>query len=181
MEQARHYASRIVTQSLRMEALVNDLLAFARDDRGELQTADLSILIENCIALLRLEAANQQVTIEADAKSQIKAPVVADRIVQMLLNLMKNALQAMPDGGVLKIELRRKNGSAQISVSDNGVGISPEHLPNIFHPFWTSKATGTGLGLALCRKVAQEHDGSLTVESTVGIGTVCAITLPVMK
>lgn len=181
MDQARHYANRIVTQSLRMEALVNDLLAFARDDQGELQTVDLSILIEDCVALLRLEAANHQVTIEVDAKSQVKAHVVVDRIVQMLLNLMKNSIQAMPDGGVIKIELQQKKGFAYICVSDNGVGISLEHLPNIFDPFWTSKATGTGLGLALCRKVADEHDGSLTVESTVGIGTVCAITLPAVK
>ena len=181
MKQARLYAEKIVTQSLRMEALVDDLLAFARDDQGERHSTDLSKLIKDCVALLRLEAASQQVKIEVEVMSQVKAHVVADRIVQMLLNLMKNAIQAMPDGGVLMVGLRKKSGSAYMSVSDTGVGIPPEHLPHIFEPFWTSKTTGTGLGLALCRKVAEEHGGGLTVRSAVGIGTEFVVTLPVAK
>jgi len=181
IEQARSFAENIVTQSLRMEALVNDLLAFARDDQGERHTTDLSKLIKNCIAFLRFEASNQQVKIEVDDLPLVKSHVVADRIVQMLLNLMKNAIQAMPEGGALKIDLRQKNDCAYIHVSDNGVGISPEHLQHIFEPFWTSKATGTGLGLALCRKVAQEHGGSLTVKSSVDAGTEFIVTLPVAR
>lgn len=181
IEQTHSYAEKIVTQSLRMEALVNELLAFARDEQGERHPADLSALINSCAALMRFEALKQQVTIEVTVKSQVMAPLVADRIVQLLLNLMKNALQAMPEGGVIKIELQQKNSLAHISVSDSGVGISPEHLPHIFEPFWTSKATGTGLGLALCRKVAEEHGGSLAVESAVGVGTEFVITLPAMN
>ena len=179
MEQARHYAGRIVTQSLRLEALVNDLLAFARDDRSEPLTSDISTLIEECVALLGIEAYNQAVSIHVSAPSPVKARVIVDRFVQMLLNLMKNALQAMPDGGVLQIALSQRDGSALVVVSDTGIGILPEHLPHIFEPFWTSKSTGTGLGLALCRKVAQEHGGSLKVESTVKSGTTCTVTLPV--
>jgi two-component system, NtrC family, sensor histidine kinase HydH len=181
IEQARRHAEKIVTQSLRMEALVNDLLAFARDDLGERQVTDLSFLIEDCIELLQQEAAKQQVIIELDSLSQVKANVVVDHIVQMLLNLMKNALQAMPDGGELKIGLLRKNDSVYISVKDNGIGISSEHLQKIFEPFWTTKSTGTGLGLALCRRVAEEHGGNLTVESTVDTGTVFVFTLPAAK
>lgn len=181
LDQAGRYAEKIVSQSLRMEALVNDLLAFARDDQGERQTTDLSLVIEDCIALIRPEAASRQVQIEVEAASQVKASVDVDRVVQMLLNLMNNAIQAMPDGGVLKIELWQQSGSACILVSDTGVGIPPAHLPHIFEPFWTSKATGTGLGLALCRKVAEEHGGGLTVESSVGIGTEFVVTLPAVK
>ena len=181
MEQARRYADKIVTQSLRMEALVNDLLAFAHDDQGERNTNDISIVVEDCVALLHLEAASRKVTIEVDATAQIKAHVVVDRIVQLLLNLIKNAIQALPDGGEIKIKLQQKRDSACLSVSDNGVGISPDHLPHIFEPFWTNKTTGTGLGLALCRKVVEEHDGSLTVESSVGIGTKFLVTLPSAK
>jgi len=180
-EQARGYAGRIVTQSLRMEALVNDLLVFARADQGIRLPTDLATLIDDCIALSRAEDANRGVTIEVEAASQVTANVVADRIVQMLLNLMKNAVQALPDGGIVTIGLRQLGDCAQLTVSDKGVGIAPEHLPHIFEPFWTSKATGTGLGLALCRKVAEEHGGSLTVESGVGRGTVCTVILPLNK
>ena len=181
IEQARNYAEKIVAQSFRMETLVDDLLAFARDDQGERQPTDLSLLIENCIALVNFEAEKQQVRIEVEAPFQVKTNVAVDRIVQMLLNLMKNAIQAMPEGGALKIGLRQKNSSAYIHVSDNGIGISPEHLQHIFEPFWTSKARGTGLGLALCRKVAQEHGGNLTVKSSVDAGSEFVVTLPIAE
>jgi two-component system sensor histidine kinase HydH len=181
IEQARRHAGKIVAQSLRMEALVNDLLAFARDDQGERHITDLTTVIQECVALLRMEAAIQHVKIEVDAPSSLKVHAVVDRIVQLLLNLMKNAIQAMPDGGVLAIGLRQKKSFVHISVKDSGTGINPEHLLGIFEPFWTSKAQGTGLGLALCKKVAEEHGGSLMVESTVGLGTEFVVTLPAAK
>ncbi len=181
IEQARKHAEKIVAQSLRMEALVNDLLAFARDDQGERQTAELSEVIQECVVLVGIEAAAQNVTIKVDAPVPLRAHVVADRIVQLLLNLMKNALQAMPDGGVLTIGLRQKSTTAHISVKDSGSGIAPEHLRHIFEPFWTSKAQGTGLGLALCRKVAEEHGGGLSVKSSLGAGSEFIVTLPVVK
>jgi two-component system sensor histidine kinase HydH len=163
-----------------MEALVSELLAFARDDLGERQITDLSVVIQDCVVLLSTEAAAQHVKIKVDAPSPLKAHAVVDRIVQLLLNLLKNAIQAMPDGGVLAIGLRQKSGFVQISVKDSGSGITPEHLQHIFEPFWTNKAQGTGLGLALCKKVAEEHGGSLTVESNVGGGTEFIVTLPVV-
>lgn len=180
LEQARCHADKIVTQSLRMEALVNDLLAFARDDQGEREMTDLSALVQGCAVLLRPEAATQNVAIEVAVPDQLRAQVVVDRIIQLLLNLMKNAIQAMPDGGLIAISLKQISGSVQLNVRDNGTGIPPEHLHHIFEPFWTSKTQGTGLGLALCRKVAEEHGGRLTVESTVGIGTEFVVTLPVL-
>jgi two-component system sensor histidine kinase HydH len=164
-----------------MEALVNDLLAFARDDQGERHITDLSTVIKECVALLGSEAAAQRVKIEVDAPTPLKADVVVDRITQMLLNLMKNAIQAMPDGGVLAIGLSQRSACVHLSVRDSGTGIPPEHLQRIFEPFWTSKAQGTGLGLALCRKVAEEHGGCLKVNSAVGIGTEFIVTLPVAK
>lgn len=177
-EQARSYAGRIVSQSLRMEGLVNDLLLFARADQGEKRITDLAVVAEECVALLRNEATEQRVTIELATEGKIEAPVVPDRIVQMLLNLMKNAMQAMPDGGAMKIDLRRDKKAVRMIVSDNGAGIPPEHLAHIFEPFWTSKTTGTGLGLALCKKIVEEHGGTLRVESSVGSGTACTAILP---
>jgi two-component system sensor histidine kinase HydH len=178
---ARTYAVKIVDQSLRMEALVNDLLAFARDDQGERQITDLLILMEECVGLLGMEAAAQQVAIVVNAPKPLQAEVVVDRIIQLLLNLLKNAIQSMPEGGVISVGLRQIRGFAQISVKDSGSGITPENLQRIFEPFWTSKAQGTGLGLALCKKIAEEHGGSITVESTAGVGSKFTVTLPAAK
>ena len=178
MEQARRYAGRIVQQSLRMELLVDDLLAFARSDQGVRQPTDLAELVRDNISLIRMEAEAAKVEVIHISKTPIEVMAVSDRIHQLLLNLLKNGIQAMPDGGVLQVELEKVTSLAVIRVSDTGAGIPPEHIQQIFEPFWTNKAKGTGLGLALCRKVAQEHGGSLTVQSAPGLGTTFAVSLP---
>lgn len=178
MERARTYADKIVTQSLRMESLVNDLLAFAREDREERQPTDLAALVQDCVTLIRMETGAEQVDVILTPQTTITVMAVADRMNQLLLNLLKNGLQAMPEGGELRIGLKNNKNTAILTVSDSGIGIPPENIPHIFEPFWTSKARGTGLGLALCRKVALEHDGSLTVESISGCGTTFTVTLP---
>lgn len=180
IEQARRHAGKIVTQSLRMETLVNDLLTYARSDQAERAAADLSLLVRECALLVHVEAREQGVIMQIDPVQPVMAQISADRVTQMLLNLLKNALQAMPEGGQLRIGLQRHGRNARIAVADTGTGIPPEQLPHIFEPFWTSKAKGTGLGLALCRKVAEEHSGMLTVQSTPGGGTEFTFTLPAM-
>ena len=178
MDEARLYAKKVVNQSLRMEALVDDLLAYAREERTDLQLTDLTPLIEECVAMVCMEAAHAGVEVVYVPHTAIYAKIDYDRITQLLLNLLKNGIQAMPDGGVLRVESKRENNQAVIMISDTGIGIPPENIPHIFKPFWTSKAKGTGLGLALCSKVVHEHDGNLTVKSTAGVGTTFTITLP---
>jgi len=178
LEQALQYADKIVTQSLHMESLVNDLLSFSREDRMVRQLLDLPALVRENIDLIRLEAAPELIQIVYTCHSALMISADPDRISQLLLNLLKNGYQAMPDGGELKIELKRAKCGASLSISDTGIGIPSENLPYIFDPFWTNKARGTGLGLALCRKVVQEHGGSLTVESKTGIGTTFTLTFP---
>lgn len=178
LEQARRHADKIVTQSLRMEALVNDLLAYARDGQETRRSADLCDVLCECAALVQQEASAQGVRIDLDVPSHCLARVMVDRLVQLCLNLMKNAVQAMPDGGVLTVQLRNEVKGCRILIRDTGEGIAPENLARIFEPFWTSKAQGTGLGLALCRKVAEEHGGTLTVTSTLGAGTEFVVVVP---
>jgi two-component system sensor histidine kinase HydH len=178
MEQARHYANKVVLQSRRMETLVDDLLAFAREDQLEPQPADLALLVQDCVEMIRMEADSSRVKVIHTPHAALNVMIISDHIIQLLLNLLKNGLQAMPDGGVLQVELQSDKSRAVIKVRDSGIGIPPENISHIFEPFWTSKARGTGLGLALCRKVGQEHGGSLTVESAVGIGTTFTMTLP---
>jgi two-component system sensor histidine kinase HydH len=180
LELARSYAGKIVTQSLRMEALVDDLLSFAREECGEKRPTDLAVLVHDSVALIRQEAESAGVVIIHAPHPEMKMLANPDRIIQLLLNLFKNGLQAMPDGGELRIELKDAKTTAIVTIADTGVGIPSENIPHIFDPFWTSKTRGTGLGLALCRKVAQEHGGRLALESTVGVGTTVTITLPLV-
>jgi len=178
LEQARLHAAKIVTQSLRMEALVDDLLVFAHEDRQERHPTDLEELVRDCVTMIHMEADSEKIQVVYTPQTTAQVMADSDRIHQMLLNLLKNGLQAMPDGGELRVELNKTRTRAVIIVRDTGIGIPPENICRIFEPFWTSKAKGTGLGLALCRKVAQEHGGSLTVESAVGSGTAFTVSLP---
>ncbi|MDD2364788.1 MAG: ATP-binding protein [Desulfuromonadaceae bacterium] len=178
IESARVFAERIVTQSVRMESLVNDLLSFAREERGEKKLVDLQELLNDSVMIVRSEAELQNIEVIYRQDGAVSSMIVYDRVLQLILNLLKNGIQSMPEGGELEIELERVQSLAVIRVIDSGAGIPPENITHIFEPFWTDRARGTGLGLALCRKVALEHGGTLSVDSTVGVGTTFTLKLP---
>ena len=103
------------------------------------------------------------------------------QVHQVLINLFKNALEAMPEGGEITITSRVKGANAEISVSDTGVGMPPEVAGNIFQPYFTTKAKGTGLGLAICQNIIQEHGGCIFADSTPGRGATFTIQLPLQE
>lgn len=113
-------------------------------------------------------------------KSADLPPVEHDpgQIHQVLLNLMLNAIQAIPGQGDVTVDVHARDGAACVSVSDTGGGIEPEHLPNIFRPFFTTKGHGTGLGLSLARRIVEDHGGRIDVSSTVGRGSTFCVLLP---
>ena len=172
------FARRIVAETRRLETLVSDLLAYARNDRGSMATMDLAEVVSHTADLLRHEA--EQLHIDIISQCPEKMLIVGNRdwLGQVLLNLGKNAVQAMPDGGILRITAAAGDKHVIIRVIDNGQGIRQEELPRIFEPFFTSRARGTGLGLALSRKIVEEHGGSIEVQSAVGQGTTVFITIP---
>ncbi|OGU06711.1 MAG: histidine kinase [Geobacteraceae bacterium GWC2_58_44] len=173
------FARRIVAEAQRMEALVSDLLAYARRTRDPMSPVELNRVISHAADLLRHEAETRHLQISCECPEGLQVTGNADSLGQVLLNLGKNAIQAMPDGGSLRITAAGGGNVVKIEVSDTGIGISGEEMPRIFEPFFTTKAKGTGLGLALCRKIVEEHGGGIEVESTVGEGTLVSITLPV--
>jgi two-component system NtrC family sensor kinase len=99
-------------------------------------------------------------------------------IKQVVLNVVMNALQAMPEGGRLAIAVERVGPAAQIRVADTGCGITPEDRERIFDPFYTTKTEGTGLGLSVCYGIVQRHGGEIEVDSEIGVGTTLKIRLP---
>jgi signal transduction histidine kinase len=161
--------------------IVSDLLTFSRQSTPEMQQQDLKATVEAAfrITTYLTRKANVQV-ITALPEQSVYMTYDAQQIEQVLINLIQNAIQAMPDGGTLRLSLSQAGEAIALAVQDTGVGISPENLRRIFDPFFTTKPTGegTGLGLSVSYGIIARHHGRIDVESTVGQGTTFTILLP---
>jgi signal transduction histidine kinase len=148
----------------------------------ELRKGNINELITELADLLKieLEQSNIHLFLELDEKL---LPMLFDEryMKQILLNLVKNAQAAMPDGGLLTITTMGSNDKVRISVRDTGIGINHENLKKIFEPFFTTTENGTGLGLTLVYKIIREHQGEMSVDSREGEGTDFEIILPVYQ
>jgi len=173
----------IASESRRCGDLVKNLLTFSRTTPINLQPTNLNQVIGRALRLIQhqLDLAAIQVQPELDPELPL---VTCDgaQVEQVLLALMMNALDAMPQGGNLWVTTRRnrENEFVQITVRDDGCGISPEILPRLFEPFLTTKETGrgVGLGLAISQSILERHNGNIEVQSEVGRGTTFTVTLP---
>ena len=180
---ARAVVKDVRQEITRINRIVTDLLHTARPHPPLVRKSDLNTTVEHAVMLGRQQALAKAVEITLHKDSSL--PDVehdSDQIHQVMLNLLLNALQAVDQkNGKIGVTLGRNNGSAVIEVSDNGRGISPELLPNIFRPFFTTKGDGTGLGLSLARRIVEDHQGRIDVTSTVGKGTTFAVILPLQR
>ncbi|HRF00929.1 MAG TPA: ATP-binding protein, partial [Pirellulaceae bacterium] len=168
----------------RIQQLVLDMLTFSKERTPELHPADLDALVDETIELMARTAADQQVRFERFRSGRLPPiPIDSEGIHRAVLNLITNAIDACAakGGGVVRVETRWDSAPAQaeISVSDDGVGIAEEDLERIFRPFESSKGNrGTGLGLPATRKIVREHGGDVTVESRIDVGSRFVIRLP---
>jgi hypothetical protein len=177
--------ARAVVKDVRLEIaqinhILTDLLQTARPHPPAIRRSDVNTTVEHAVMLARQQALSKP--IEIAFKKNPAVPEVehdSDQIHQVLLNLMINAIQAIEGSGKIMVEVGSHDTWATIAVSDTGRGILPEHLPNIFRPFYTTKGDGTGLGLSLARRIVEEHGGHIDVTSTVGKGTRFVVTLPI--
>jgi two-component system, NtrC family, sensor kinase len=176
----------LVTESERAQKIVRDLLDFARESEAELESHSIQGIVEATLRLASNQIKLRKVRVEGEMDENVP-PIYGDRqqLEQVFLNLVLNALDAMPDGGVLRIKLSNTEDRefVAVEVEDNGVGIPKQHLREIFDPFFTSKkkAKGTGLGLSVSLGIIQSHGGDVRVESEVGKGSVFTVLLPVAK
>lgn len=179
-EEAKTLLRAIISEIDRMTALTEEYLQFSRLPESRLARANLAQTLEETIDFVRHELRQRRISVESFVSEGL-SEVRFDR-VQMrraLLNLIRNASEAMPRGGRLAIRAERKGSEALIQVEDNGIGIPPEVQDRIFEPFFTTKEVGTGLGLALVQQIIHDHGGKITCTSKVGQGTVFSILLPV--
>ena len=168
-------------QTVRLEKIVSNLLQFARTSSPQFSFFDFHEIIDNIILLFSYQMQNQGIQTEKEFQPDLPH-IHADpeQIKQVLMNIVLNALQAMPEGGKVQFKTFSHPGDEMVHliISDTGAGISEETIPKIFKPFYSTKAKGAGLGLAIVEKIIQEHRGKVIVNSQIGMGTTVEITLP---
>ncbi len=164
----------------RLDGLVNEMLRFATLPEPQLKEASLAEVVRDSIFLLRKQFQKQQIALLEQISPDLPdVRIDNDRLKQVLLNLFNNALDAMPQGGTLRVSLVRKDDWLVLDVTDSGIGIREENLPLVFEPFYTSKGQGTGLGLAISYNIISDHGGDIVIDSDAGCGTRVTVRLPV--
>lgn len=160
----------------RIDAVIRDYLSFARLPKIAPQPQSLHAFLDERLALTAMELAAAHVRVVKDYDPEVDViDVDPVQMWQVLLNLIRNAREAMSDGGVITVRTLRKDDEIQVSVSDTGSGISEGDITKAFTPFFTTKADGTVLGLALSQQIVVENDGRLSCNSAEGIGTTFSI------
>lgn len=177
----RRLLNIVVDESRRLSGILDGFLVFARPGQSTHAMCDLSLLLKDCLALLRRsDEINPDHSLVLEAPDSLVVLGEEHLLRQIFWNLSRNALQAMPDGGHLKISAEQRDGTAAIRWRDNGVGMSEEVRHRAFEPFVTTQSAGTGLGLAVVYSAVREHGGSVDIVSTPDRGTTVTVKLPAL-
>jgi signal transduction histidine kinase len=179
---------KVLAAAERASKITNSVLGMARNRSESFEPTDLAKLIDESLVLLERELRKYRISVETHFAPVPAACAVGNQIQQVVLNLLINARQAMPDGGrlIIRLEHSADGDTVDLTIRDTGCGIPADKLPRIFDPFYSTKQGpdssgkgGTGLGLSACRHIIESHRGRVRVESTVGVGTAFTIKLPV--
>lgn len=177
-QHSQQATTAIVRETARLERLVNDLLLYARPDGLQRGTVALDSALAEAWEMVAQAAAAAGVGYELQGDRGLTVGCSGERCVQLASNLFTNALQAMPDGGVLQVTTTLCGDQVVMNVTDTGPGFAEELLPRVFDPFVTSKATGGGLGLAVCRRIVEGCGGTIGVANGASGGAVITVRLP---
>jgi signal transduction histidine kinase len=178
-DKARQKLTIMAEEVSNLEKMVAEMRDFVRRPPADKQRGFLSVPLSQALTLFQDTFSENRITVNRVEETPLP-PLVLDpkQILQVFINLFKNALEAMPRGGELTITTRVRNGQAEIVVADTGDGMPPEVVANIFRPYFTTKDKGSGLGLAICQSLIQEHGGAISVDSAPGRGSAFTIRLP---
>ena len=177
--QARQRAQIIADEVARLEKLLSDALQMAKEEKLKWEMEDINFLIVETLNLVSSECAEKSIRVVRDLQDDLPQ-VLVDRhkLKEVLINLLQNAIQSMPEGGTLSVSSRESDGTLLVSVADTGVGIPEDEKEMIFNPFYTTRPGGTGLGLPLANRIVQQMGGTLSVESEEGHGSIFTMALP---
>ena len=179
-EKEKYYLNMAQEEVQRLIGIVQRTLDFYRPSGGREVLTEVNTLVESVLALANKRLEHGKVRVQRRFSPDLpKLRAVADQLTQVFLNLVINAVEAMPEGGDLTIATLQDNGRVHVRFSDAGPGINPEEAKKIFEPFYTTKRSGTGLGLAVSYGIIQRHGGEITVESAPGRGATFVVSLPV--
>lgn len=178
LDDARALVRVVHGESQRIERKVREFLDYARPPKLDVRPTAVAPWVERIAGALDAYAASRQVTISRGPLADAVVAFDAEQLGQALDNLIRNAVEASPPDAVVSVAARVTAGRLQIEVADAGGGIASEHLPKIFDLYFTTKAGGTGVGLAVTQQIASAHDGRLDVESVPGAGTTIRLVLP---
>jgi PAS domain S-box-containing protein len=178
-EKGQHKLTIIMEEVSRLEGMIAEMRDFVKRPPAHREAGNFEVLLDEVVELFEDTLKEQRITLKRE-----KAPetplVTFDRqqIHQVLINLFKNALEAMPHGGELTLSTRVNGPNLEVSITDTGQGMTPEVQANIFQPYFTTKEKGTGLGLAICQNILEEHGGCILADSTPGQGSTFTIKIP---
>jgi two-component system sensor histidine kinase HydH len=166
---------------IRTDAIVEEFMNYARPREPKLEAASVSDVFNHVKVLVSATALESGVEIRLLGQRSVMVFADLGQLRQVFMNIIFNALQAMPDGGHLSLRVVAKDDVAEISVSDTGVGIDPDTLAKVQQPFFTTKKGGTGLGLSICVQLIKVNNGTFNIDSELGVGTTISINLPLFN
>ncbi len=174
---------RIILEEVeRLERYLNDTLTFLRASPPGFRLTDPNRLVRECLHMIGGEIARGKVSVVEELNGDVpEVELDRDQIRQVLLNLFRNACEAMPGGGTLTVATKADESSVTITVGDTGIGIDEREAEKLFNPFYTTKSTGSGLGLAISSQIISNHDGSIRLDGGRDRGAVFHVTLPVSR
>jgi two-component system, sporulation sensor kinase E len=174
----------MITEIERINTIVSELLFLAKPKKVNFKDIELGKLLQSMITLMKGQANLYGVTINLHTNSPLNEMILfglEDQIKQVLINLIKNAIESMPEGGDITINVTRNDKMVEIKIIDEGCGIPHELLSKLGQPFFTTKEKGTGLGLMVCYSIIESHQGSLVIDSIKRIGTTVNVKLPLSQ
>jgi signal transduction histidine kinase len=167
------------SQVKRLDGIIRGFLGALRPTKPNLTAGSLAEPLKNCLTALKGQFEERRIKVTLDVPAALPSVAIdKDKMEQVFFNLLKNALEAMKDGGTIDIDLNSDDLDVTVSFSDSGYGMTTEQLSHLFEPYRTSKEHGTGLGLMISARIVRDHGGIIAAESKVGEGTVFTVKLP---